>query len=899
MMDMDWYQKTAEEVVAGLGTDALAGLGTDEAAARLAKHGPNALVAAKKESRVVRFLRQFTEFIIIVLIGAAVIAGFLGEWVDAAAIMTIVVLNGVIGFVQDEKAEAVLEALKKLAAPSAKVVRNGAAHTLPAFELVPGDVIIVEAGDSIPADCRIISSQSLRMDEASLTGESQAVGKDTGASDAVLPLADRTNMAYMSTHAVYGRGRAVVVATGMDTQIGRLAAAIQQVEVEPTPLQKRLAEFGRKLVYAAGFICVLVFILGLFHGEPLIDMFLTAVSLAVAAIPEGLPAVVTITLALGVQRMVGRNALVRRLPSVETLGSASVIASDKTGTLTQNQMTVRKLYIPGRAAINVSGGGYGPQGGFFEGGDEMVLADSPGLVAALKAGVLSSTAELKQTAEGGWTVVGDPTEGALLAAALKAGIGRQTALSGLTFVGEAPFDSERKMMTTVFKDNGNWYSFTKGAPEILIKACTHINENGVVRPITHDDKRRILRQNDELSQEALRVLGIAMRSSVEPIAVHDISSLESGLVFLGLAGMIDPPREEVFAAVAKAASAGITPIMITGDHKVTAVAIATELGIYGNGDAALTGAELDALSEGELANRLEHIKVYARASPEHKLRIVRAWRAKGEIIAMTGDGVNDAPALKEADIGVAMGITGTDVTKEAADMVLTDDNFASIVSAVEEGRGIFANIRKAVHFLLSCNIGEIFVLLAASLAGLPLPLLPVQILWTNLVTDGMPALALAMEPVEAGIMDRPPRPKDEGIVTRPLLLIMLVQGLIIGVCTLAAYVVELYIFGASTGRARTTAFAVLVFCQMFHVYNCRSMLGSAFNNGIFANRTLNMAVVLILATQLLIIYVPVLRGIFKTEALGFTDWAVIFAASIQPLVWMEVVKAAWPKGRKM
>ena len=895
---MDWYQKTVDEVISGLATDAQAGLTPDEAASRLAQHGPNALETAKKESRVKRFLRQFTEFIILVLIGAAVIAGGLGEWVDAAAIMTIVVLNGVIGFAQDEKAEAVLEALKKLAAPFAKAVRNNETVTIAAAELVPGDVIVIEAGDAIAADCRIISTQSLRIDEASLTGESQAVEKDVGPSAAALPLADRTNMAYMSTHVVYGRGRAVVVATGMKTEMGRLAALIQQVKPEPTPLQKKLAEFGARLVYAAGFICVLIFILGLFHGEPVIEIFLTAVSLAVAAIPEGLPAVVTITLALGVQRMVGRHALVRKLPSVETLGSASVIASDKTGTLTQNQMTVRKIFIPGRPLINVSGPGYGPKGGFFEPVDEFDPSGNQGLMTALKAAVLSSTAELKETGDGGWKVIGDPTEGALLAAASKAGVSRQSALNGLVFVGEAPFDSERKMMTTIYKDDGNWRSFTKGAPELLVESCGFINDDGVVRPITDDDKKRILKENNELSAAALRVLAIAMRISTEPLSAHDIGLLESNLVFLGLTGMLDPPREEVFAAVAKAVSAGITPLMITGDHKVTAVAIAQELGIYNEGDAALTGAELDAINDDELAKRLSHIKVYARVSPEHKLRIVRAWRAKGEIIAMTGDGVNDAPALKEADIGIAMGITGTDVTKEAADMVLTDDNFASIVAAVEEGRGIFANIRKAVHFLLSCNVGEIIVLLVASLVNMPLPLLPIHILWTNLVTDGLPAIGLAMEPVETGIMDRPPRKRSEGIITRPLLYLMLLQGVFIAACTLAVYVMELYLFEASVDKARTMAFVVLVFCQKFHVYNCRSMFGSVFKVGVFTNGTLNWAVLLIFVSQLLIIYVPALADIFKVTVLGPLDWAIIFAASAQPLVWMEAVKAAWGRRGK-
>ncbi|MBI5562265.1 MAG: cation-translocating P-type ATPase [Deltaproteobacteria bacterium] len=894
---MEWHQKTVEDALAALQSGPQDGLDEPEAARRLARYGPNALADAPRDACIVRFARQFTEFIVLVLVGAATVAGALGEWVDALSILAIVLMNGVIGFWQDEKAGAVMEALKRLAAPLAKAVRGGQTAVIPGSGLVPGDIIVLEAGDAVPADCRVIESRSLRIDESSLTGESNAVDKGPGPLAGPLPLADRTNMAYMSTHAVHGRGRAVVVATGMSTEMGRLAALIQAAKPEPTPLQRRITEFGRLLVYAAGGICALIFALGVARGESVMEMFLTAVSLAVAAIPEGLPAVVTITLALGVQRMSARHVLVRKLPSVETLGSASIIASDKTGTLTRNEMIVKKIYAPRSGLIAVTGAGYASAGAFYEGTDEADPRRNPGLVSLLRAGVLSSTAELREGHNGGWTVIGDPTEGALLAVAMKAGIKREDALAGLELVGEAPFDSSRKMMTVAFKDGAGYVSFTKGAPELVLAACRDIPEGGSARPMTGEERRRVIKASEEMSAAGLRVLAVAGGSSNAPFDSRDLRPLEAGLVFLGLIGMADPPREEVYAAVAKARAAGITPLMITGDHKITAVAIAKELGIFMDGDMAVTGAELDGMNEAALEARLSRIKVYARVAPEHKLRIVKAWRHRGEIIAMTGDGVNDAPALREADIGIAMGMAGTDVTREASDMVLTDDNFASIVSAVEEGRGIFSNIRKVAHFLLSCNAGEILVLLAASLAGLPLPLLPAQILWTNLVTDGLPALGLAMEAAAPGIMDAPPRPRGEGILTRPMMAAMLAQGALIAAFTLAVYGAELYWLGSPVVKARTMAFAVIVFSQMFHVYNCRSLTGTALTSGLFKNRTLNWAVAAILAGQFLIIHVPWFAAVFKTVPLGPYDWAIVFAASVQPVVWMEVVKAV-RRGRK-
>ena len=894
---MEWHQKTIEAIMSELRTDPLNGLSSAEAEKRLSEYGPNLLVEEKKEHPIRKFLKQFTELIILILMAAAVIAGVLGEWVDSLAIMAIVVLNGVIGFMQEAKAEKVMDALKKLSAPSAKVVRDGRLDTIPASAIVPGDIIALESGDHIPADCRVMESHFMKIAEAALTGESHPIEKETGPLEDSVPLADRINMAYTGTNVVYGRGRAVAVLTGMSTEMGKIATMLQQVKPEPTPLQKRLAEFGRLLVYAAGAIVVIIFLLGIMRGEPVLDMFLVAVSLAVAAIPEGLPAVVTIVLALGVQRMVKRHALVRKLPSVETLGAATLIASDKTGTLTQNQMTVTRMFLGPGEYIEVTGGGYSPTGQFLNKHGQAGPKEDAPFREAVRVSLLCNSAELKED-NGAWKVIGDPTEGALLTLGMKAGYAKEELLAPLTFVGEAPFDSERKMMTTVFSDDEQlWYAFMKGAAEKVLPRCTKILGKDGPRPITIEDREAISKADNEFSDNALRVLALAYRESDKRLDLHSLHELERDLVFTGLVGMIDPPRQEVFEAVKKARSAGITPLMITGDHKATAVAIGKALGIYRDGDAAVTGEELDRMTDAEFVKELPRIKIYARVNPEHKLKVVKAWKAQGEIIAMTGDGVNDAPALREADIGIAMGITGTDVTKEASDMVLTDDNFASIVSAVEEGRGIFDNIRRVVHFLLSCNIGEIFVLLVASLAGMPLPLLPVQILWTNLVTDGLPALGLAMEPVDSGVMKRPPRGKNEGIVTKNLMWVMLIQGVFIAFCTLAPFIIEVYWFDAELIKAQTMAFTVLVFCQKFHVFNCRSAWQSVFKIGVFSNRTLNWAVLIILSSQLLLVYVPALQGVFGVVPLGLVDWAMVLFFSVQPLLLMELVKWVYPEER--
>ncbi len=891
-MAMQWHQMTTDELLRELGTDAAQGLSGYEAKARLERYGRNRLVEQKKESRLLKFAGHFTELIILVLIAAAIIAAALGEWVDSIAILAIVFMNGVIGFVQDEKAEKVMEALKRLTAPLARVIRDGSQATGDANELVPGDVVVFEAGSSVPADCRIIEAVSLRIDESAITGESHAVDKDAGAIENAMPLGDRINMAYLGTTIVYGRGKAVVVATGQSSEMGRIAKLLQESKPEPTPLQKNLADFGRKLVYAAGLVCALIFFLGVMRGEGVLPMFLTAISLAVAAIPEGLPAVVTITFALGVQRMVKRNVIIRKLPSVESLGAATVIASDKTGTLTQNQMTVKTVSLAGGRAITVTGSGYAPNGEFLVGHEVIAPNGIEALALALRASVLCSSSELLKKPDNSWTVIGDPTEGALLSVALKAGITKEGAAHGMSFIGELPFDPERKMMTTVWRTGGGSYmAFTKGALERILPLCSSVIDDDAARTIIDKDTADITAANDAMSAQAMRVLCIACRESKDPLDLHHPRSVESGLTFLALAGIIDPARPEAADAVAKALSAGITPVMITGDHKITAIAVAREIGIYKDHDMALTGAELDGLDEAALSRALPNVKVYARVNPEHKLRIVKAWKGRGAIIAMTGDGVNDAPALKEAHIGVAMGITGTDVTKEASDMVLTDDNFSSIVSAVEEGRGVYDNIRRAVYFLLSTNIGLILLFLASSVLGMPLPLLPVQILWTNLVTDGLPALALAMEKIEPGAMKRPPRDKNEGIITQELLVVLLVQGAFMALCILGVYAAELYWLDASLAKAQTMAFTVLVFYRKFHVFNCRSMKESIFKIGPFSNLTLNIAVAIILVSQILIVHVPSLAAIFKVAPLTITDWVVVFAVSVQPLILMEIAKA--------
>lgn len=923
-----WWQLDVEETTSSLGSDLTFGLSSEEAAGRLAKYGPNQLREKEGYSALRIFLEQFKNFIIWVLVGAAVVSGFLKEWVDAAAIIAIVVLNAVLGFIQEYRAEKSLAALRKLSSPTSKVIRNGRGEVISSSELVPGDLIEVEAGDNIPADSRVVwLTANFSVQEASLTGESTPVAKTIFAlEEKETPLADRANMVYMGTFTASGKAKAVVAETGMQTELGKIAEMVGEIKKESTPLQRKLEEFGRWIVYLCFILVGLVFLLEFLRGGKIIDIFLTAVSLAVAAIPEGLPAVVTIALALGVKRMVGRHALIRKLPSVETLGCTTVICSDKTGTLTKNEMTVQAVFA-GDNLFKVTGIGYEPKGGFLLNGGAVNGDDYPDLKKAMLCGTLCNGAQLAKN-NGGYKIYGDPTEASILTCAAKAGLWKEKLEKEFVFVQEIPFDSERKKMTVLRKKGNELIAFVKGAPDVFLNDCTEIESNGGIRPLNAQDRQRILSVNDELTGGGMRVLAIGYRLLEGVPEKYEAALIENNLIFVGLAAMSDPPREEVKTVMGECAAAGIKTVMITGDHKNTAVAIARQIGFFREDSIALTGEELDKLSEDEFEREVKRVSVYARVSPEHKLRIVRALRKQGEIVAMTGDGVNDAPALKEADIGVAMGITGTDVTKEVSDMVVTDDNFASIVAAVEEGRGIYANIQKFVHYLLSCNAGEIFVMLLASLFGMPLPLLPIQILWVNLVTDGLPALALGVDPVEKDIMRRKPRKADSPVVSRERLFLIIGQGFFISLCSLFAFSYIYYLEGRVSlfsalqaiisfdservramftipqdmqqqliGRARTVGFIVLAFCQDFHSYNCRSQTVSLFKLGVFSNKKLIGATAASILLNISAIYVPFFQNVLKTEPLSAAELFIVILSASMPLWAMEAVKLANRKGK--
>ncbi len=788
--------------------------------------GPNRLAEAQPPPWWQKLFAQFNQLVIWILLAATIVSGLLGDWLEAGAIFAIVLLNALLGFFQERKAEETLSSLRKLSSPNARVLRDGSLHNIVAEELVPGDVVELEAGDRVPADLRLLSTYGLKMQEAALTGESTPVEKDSAA---VLPnestIAERINMVFMGTSAVAGRARGVVATTGMQSELGRIAGFLQTEEREPTPLQKRLEEFGRVLIFACLALVVLIFVLQLLRGETLAHTFLLAVSLAVAAVPEGLPAVVTIALALGLQRMVKRNALIRRLASVETLGAVTVICSDKTGTLTRNEMTVTEI-VTAAHHYQVTGSGYVPEGDFIA-ADSAAKRDSE-LTLALKIGLWCNNSQLEPPNEtdGRWRVVGDPTEGALVVAARKAGLERD---SDHTIVHEIPFDSARKLMSVVVQRAGENSVYTKGAPEILLERCGFEQRSNEIVTLSARRRAELLQDGRAMADRALRVLGLAWRKVDQNYKSHG----EHDLIFVALVGMIDPPREEARIAVGKCKSAGIRPVMITGDHPATALAIARASGIAGEEDVAVTGAELDALSEEEFSGKVDRLLVYARVSPEHKLRVVRALRAHGEVVAMTGDGVNDAPAVKTADIGIAMGITGTDVTKEASDMVLTDDNFASIVNAVEEGRGIYDNIQEFVHYLLSSNASEILLVLVAAVVGWPVPLIPIQLLWINLITDGIPALALAMEKPAADVMRRRPRPPNEPFFTHKRGARILFHGLLMATVMIAGFA---YAFAeAGIAYAQALVFYVTVFAQLFFSFACRSQRFTLLQLGLFTN----------------------------------------------------------------
>lgn len=908
------WQLTPDKLAILLETDSERGLAGQEVERRRIEFGPNELPEAPPPSLVKLFLSQFTSVIVWVLIGAAVISGLLEDWLDAAAILAIVFLNGLLGFVQEFRAERSLAALRKMSVATARVIRDGVLRSIPARELVPGDLILLEAGDRIPADARLIYAANFQAQEASLTGESTPVQKHAGALEgADVPLADRTNMAFMGTIAVSGRARALVVATALRTELGRIAAMIQkesEAERAETPLQRRLEQFGYTLLWLALAVVAVVFALGYLRGEPLVAMFMTSVSLAVAAVPEGLPTVVTITLALGVTRMVKRHALIRKLPAVETLGSATVICTDKTGTLTKNEMTVTKLFV-GTAAFDVTGEGYQPVGEIREAlgvrREATYLAPSPltphpsrvtpdpsrlppGLRELLTAAVLCNGATLREE-NGTWQVIGDPTEGALLVAAAKVALTKEGLEDTAPFEDEIPFDAERKMMTVIRRTADGSMAYVKGAPDVLLPRCTHrLTLDGLIEPMSDQQQQIMLDTNASLAQQTLRVLAVAHRRLDGHGMNLSTDAVEENLLFLGLFAMKDPLRPEAVEAVRLCREAGIKTVMITGDHKETAIAIARDLGLHDGDGSALSGHEMNNLTEEQLAQRVEHIAVYARVSAEHKLRIIQAWKRRGAIVAMTGDGVNDAPAIKAADIGIAMGLSGTDVTKEAADMVVTDDNFASIAAAVEEGRGVFDNIRKTVHFLLSCNLSEVLVMLFAALLGLPLPLLPIQILWMNLVTDGIPALALAVDPKAPDLMKRPPRRPEARLLDGGRLLVIGGEGLMLGLIALGAFSYSLYGLHQELDQARTVAFTVMVVAQLVHVFNCRSQRLSLFQLGVGTNRALVWAFLLSLVVQVAVLTVPAAAPIFKVASLPIEDWVLMGSMGLLPFVIMESIK---------
>ena len=903
----DWHALPVPEVLEALGTHRQQGLTAAEVAARQERYGFNELQEAPRPGFLARLWQQFNNFLIWILVVASLISLALGDVVEAGAIMAIVVLNAVLGVIQESRAEEALAALKKMAAPEAQVIREGRQITIPARELVPGDIVLLETGNYVPADIRLIEAVNLRVEEAALTGESVPVNKSAAVVlDREIPLGDRKNTVFMSTMVVYGRGRGVVVATGMHTQIGLIAQMLQATENEPTPLQVKLEELGKTLGWAALAICGLVFVIGVGRfllnptpgmtlGKKVLEMFMVAVSLAIAAVPEGLPAVVTISLALGMQRMIRRHALIRSLPAVETLGSTTVICSDKTGTLTQNEMTVVRLYADGQNVV-VTGEGYTPKGSFLVADEEIDPRSSSGVRLALRGAALCNDAYLETSGSGDdrqtYRMVGDPTEGALVVAAAKAGLWKADLEQEAPRVAEIPFDAERKRMTTIHAStaDGRIIAYVKGAPDLVLERCTSQFRDGAVVPLSEEDRRRILEVNREMARDALRVLAVAYRELTEVPTQPNAEEIERDLVFVGLLGMIDPARPEVKAAIETARRAGIKTVMITGDYRETAAAIAREIGLLRHNGKVLTSAELDERSDEALVAEVEQVDVYARSSPQHKVRIVDALKARNHIVAMTGDGVNDAPALKRSDIGVAMGITGTDVAKETADMVLTDDNYVSIVAAVEEGRIIYSNIRKFVFYLLSCNVGEILIIFVATLAGWPLPLTAIQLLWLNLLTDGAPALALGLERGDPDIMERPPRPPSEPVINREMTIGIAVQSLAMLVATLGAFWLGNPFNPATLDIAESMAFTTLVLSELLRAYTARSEHYPLFRIGVFSNPAMQAAVALSLGLLLLVVYVPFLNPIFNTHPLGLTQWLQIFPLILLPATVAEVSK---------
>jgi Ca2+-transporting ATPase len=867
-----WHSLTAAEASQQLQCDASKGLDEDRVRERLARHGENRLSERPPRSKWLVFADQFRSLLILVLVGAAVLAGAIGDLKDAVVILVVVLINALLGFWQENRAEATLAALKKMLSPEARVRRGGQVGVIPAAGLVPGDIVLLEAGDRVPADGRLLVAHNLEIEEAALTGESQPAAKDAAAAVAAdAPLAERINMAYMNTVVTRGRAELLVTATGMGTEMGRLTGMLEAAVPGPTPLQVQLDGLGRRLAMIAGVVVSLILVLGLLRGQPWVDTLLTSIALAVAAIPEGLPAVVTVTLALGMHRMAQNRAIVKKLAAVETLGSTTVICSDKTGTLTLNQMTARAVWFRG-GRYRVSGEGYGAKGAIVP-EDETPPAD---LLPLLRAAALCNDSRIRDG-----QLIGDPTEGALLALAAKGGVDPETA--GLPRIAELPFDSANKFMATFHRDGDVVRLFVKGAPDVLLeRAATWLDADGREAPLDAPARARIVAENEAMARQAMRVLAVAGKEI--PAAAFDpqgeLMAHVSGLAFIGLAGIIDPPRPEAREAIRLCRRAGIRVKMITGDHRLTAAAIARDLGLDGE---VVEGRELDGLSTAELDARIEDIAVFARVAPEHKVRIVQQLKARGHVVAMTGDGVNDAPALKNADIGVAMGITGTEVTKEAATMVLTDDNFATIVGAVKEGRVIYDNLVKFVRFQLSTNMGAIQTVLGASLLGGSTPFTAIQILWINIIMDGPPAMTLGVEPARRGVMDAPPRAREARILTGSRLGVLLFYGFVMALGTLA-----LYAHARPRGEAYaiTLAFTTFVLFQFFNIFNARAEQGSAFAAGFFSNRWLWLALGGVLALQALVVHWAPAQAVFDTVDLTLTDW-LLAAAVASSVLWLD------------
>ncbi|WP_058304034.1 calcium-translocating P-type ATPase, SERCA-type [Gorillibacterium timonense] len=875
MKNGNYHTLSEAEVVTSL-TTSESGLTDVEAAARLTQYGKNELKEGEHKSLLQKFFEQFKDFMVIVLLAAAIVSGILGEIADSVIIFLVVILNAALGVFQEAKAEKALDALKKMSSPHARVKRNGRVADIRADELVPGDIVLIEAGDYIPADMRLIEAASLKIEEAALTGESVPAEKGTAPLEKEdIVIGDRVNMAYLGSSVTYGRGIGVVTSTGMSTEVGKIAGYLTGGDPEITPLQRKLTELGKTLTIGVLIIAAVIFAAGIFQGRGYLDMFLTAVSLAVAAIPEGLPAIVTIVLAMGVQKMAKQNAIIRKLPAVETLGSTEIICSDKTGTLTQNKMTVKRLY---------SGNGWLEEQGTFK--------DSLEGERLMQIMSLCNDAKVDESGSGNGEedakLIGDPTETALVAYAKTQGYSKPEWEAKLPRKAEIPFDSDRKLMTTFHEtEPGKYLVFVKGAPDVLAERCTQIAVQGRIEGFSSERKEQVHAANREMASEALRVLALAYRETETLPDNPKPEDWEKELTFVGLTGMIDPPREEVKAAVEVCRTAGIRPVMITGDHKDTASAIARELGILAPGDEAITGSELDRIPPDEFIQKVEQYSVYARVSPEHKVRIVKAWKEKGKVVAMTGDGVNDAPALKTADIGVGMGITGTDVSKGVSDMVLSDDNFSTIVVAVEEGRKVYSNIKKAIQYLLSANIGEVLTLFIATMFGAVI-LFPIHILWINLVTDTFPALALGVEKTEKGVMKRPPRPANASVFAEGAGWTILYQGILEAAIVLGVFFYALDRY--SSPEAITMAFGTLGFIQVTHAFNVRSQRESIFKIGLFSNRYMLLAAAASTLLILIVMLVPFFQDIFSLTVLSWEQWSLIIGGALLIVVVVEIIK---------